>query len=312
LGIQIKGIVATVAQLPSSGNTSGDTYIVQSNQYAYVWNGSAWIQAGSIFGFIGATGPAGVTGPIGATGATGATGPIGPTGATGAGVTGVTGVTGATGATGATGFVGFAGAQGATGPTGPTGALGVTGPTGPTGIGATGATGATGVTGVTGPSGATGIGVNIKGSVTTVGNLPGPGTGNINGDLYLVQSFSPAHAFVWNGATWVDSGPSTGPVGATGPIGVTGPIGPTGPTGPIGATGYTGSKGTTGPTGPTGASGVAGVTTFNALLTSANSPYTLPTPAYRVDGGLYVWNIRQDSNGNHTIVFPQNMVLTYS
>ena len=42
-GIVIKGSVPTVGDLPSTGNTSGDTYIVQSNGHLYVWSGLSLI-----------------------------------------------------------------------------------------------------------------------------------------------------------------------------------------------------------------------------------------------------------------------------
>lgn len=42
-----KGSVATVADLPSSGNTAGDVYDVQATGVNYAWNGSAWDALGS-------------------------------------------------------------------------------------------------------------------------------------------------------------------------------------------------------------------------------------------------------------------------
>ena len=42
-----KGSVATVADLPSSGNTTGDVYDVQSTGVNYAWNGSAWDALGT-------------------------------------------------------------------------------------------------------------------------------------------------------------------------------------------------------------------------------------------------------------------------
>lgn len=41
-GIALKGRVATYADLPSIGNTSGDAYLVDADQEIYVWNGTAW------------------------------------------------------------------------------------------------------------------------------------------------------------------------------------------------------------------------------------------------------------------------------
>lgn len=99
-GFTYKGTVATVGNLPSSGNAVGDAYVVTATNRLYVWDGSAWTDAGPV--------AASITGPTGATGATGGVGPTGPTGVTGAG--------GPTGPTGANSTV--------AGPTGPTGASG--------------------------------------------------------------------------------------------------------------------------------------------------------------------------------------------
>ena len=79
-GITVKGAVPTVGDLPSSGNTPGDAYIVNADGHLYVWSGSVWTDAGTI---VGPTGPTGSTGPTGPTGPTGNTGDIGPTGPTG-------------------------------------------------------------------------------------------------------------------------------------------------------------------------------------------------------------------------------------
>lgn len=157
-----------------------------------------------------------------------------------------TGYTGATGYTGYTGYTGVAGATGATGP------QGVAGPSGAPGTnGATGPTGYTGYTGYTGPAG---VSVVLKGSVPTVGDLPG---GAAPGDLYVV--LADGDGYVWDGSSWNNVGPIQGPAGATG---YTGPTGPTGAasnvTGPTGYTGYTGDAGAQGATGPTGYTGFTG------------------------------------------------------
>jgi hypothetical protein len=137
VGINMKGQVATVGDLPPSGNTVGDAYTVTADGNLYVWDGDSWNNVGPMQGPAGPTGPAGATGPAGPTGATGSQGPPGTTGATGSqgpqGVKGDTGTTGAPGATGATGPTGPAGADSTVpGPTGPTGATGATGPPGTT------------------------------------------------------------------------------------------------------------------------------------------------------------------------------------
>jgi hypothetical protein len=92
--IRLIGSVVNFANLPSTGNTANDAYIVQSEGDLYIWSGTTWNNAGQIVGPTGPAGP-GVTGPTGATGAQ-STVP-GPTGPTGPGVTGPSGPTGATG-----------------------------------------------------------------------------------------------------------------------------------------------------------------------------------------------------------------------
>lgn len=44
-----KGSKATVAALPSSGNTTGDVWDVQADGMNYAWNGSAWDALGATF-----------------------------------------------------------------------------------------------------------------------------------------------------------------------------------------------------------------------------------------------------------------------
>lgn len=191
----IKGSVATVGNLPTTGNTTGDAYIVTATQDLYVWNGTAWTNVGKI---VGPTGPTGSTGATGATGPTGSNGGIGPTGPMGP-----TGSTGALGPAGPTGALGSVGPTGPTGAAGPVGPIGVTGPAGPTGgIGPTGAIGPTGSIGLIGPTGPTG-GIGPTGVIGPTGSV---------------------------GAT----GP-TGPLGLSGPTGPTGATGAIGPTGANGS-----------------------------------------------------------------------------
>ncbi len=100
--IKILGTKPTVADLPPTGNTIGDLWVIdQSGGGAtagdgYVWtDGGAWLNIGPLRGpqgIQGTTGPQGATGPAGTPGATGAQGPQGiqgPTGPSG-GVTSVT------------------------------------------------------------------------------------------------------------------------------------------------------------------------------------------------------------------------------
>lgn len=48
--IHFKGSVATFGDLPSSGNTVNDAWIVDADGDLYVWSGSSWTNAGQIVG----------------------------------------------------------------------------------------------------------------------------------------------------------------------------------------------------------------------------------------------------------------------
>jgi len=74
--INVKASVATVAALPSTGNSANDARIVDADGDLYIWGGSSWTSAGQIVGPQGPTGPQGATGLTGPTGATGSSGGI--------------------------------------------------------------------------------------------------------------------------------------------------------------------------------------------------------------------------------------------
>jgi hypothetical protein len=181
--LTFQGVVATVADLPASGNTQNDAYLVEETNTVFIWDGAEWDDLGQLQGPTGPTGPQGQSGTVGTTGPTGPQGPqgtpgtVGPTGPTGpqgdaSTVAGPTGPAGADGfgATGPTGPAGPAG--GPTGPTGPAGTPGSTGPTGPQGLSGTGTTGPTGPTG---PQGLQGAGTT---GPTGPQGPTGPGTGS--------------------------------------------------------------------------------------------------------------------------------------
>jgi len=139
---------------------------------------------------------------------------------------------------------------------GQTGAQGVPGTPGAQGPkGDTGSTGPQGATGPQGPEGAAGTGINFKGQVATVGNLP---SGAADGDAYVVTATG--DMWVWDAATntWINAGPIQGPQGPVGPQGVQGPQGVKGDPGTTGATGPTGAQGVKGDTGAQGVPGVQG------------------------------------------------------
>jgi hypothetical protein len=180
--VNFRGAVATVGNLPLSSNQVSDAYLVSADSEMRIWNGSAWVNVGTLRGPTGLkgdkgdTGDTGATGPKGDKGDAGSTGPKGDTGDTGAASTvpgpqGLKGDKGDTGDTGAASTVpgpqglkgdkGDTGDTGATGPKGDKGDTGDTGPTGPKGdkgdTGDTGATGPKGDKGDTGDAGSQGI-----------------------------------------------------------------------------------------------------------------------------------------------------------
>jgi hypothetical protein len=160
LGIRYKGEVATVAELPTTGNVGGDLWVIGNREDdskpadSYVWDEDQqdWVYAGAIQGVQGVQGVQGPVGPEGPAGADGATGPAGPKGDTGdqgppGETSGVVGPEGPQGPPGADGATGPAGPQGDVGPAGAKGDPGEQGP-----IGLTGPAGADGAPGPAGPS----------------------------------------------------------------------------------------------------------------------------------------------------------------
>ena len=264
--INIKGTKANVAALPSSGNVSGDSWIVLTDLHLYVWDGTIWLDAGQFQGPTGATGPATIS-----VGAVTATGPTGTPSVTNSG----------TGSAGVFDFVLQQGPVGLTGPTGAAATIAVgnvtsTGPTGIPSIVNSGTINAAlldfvlkqGPTGPTGPAGPTTI---TLGLVTATGPTGVPQVTNSGTSTDLVLNFTLAQ----------------GPTGLTGPTGATGAastaVGPTGPTGSTGATGATGTAGADG----TGVSILGSYATLSALQAAHPSGQT--GDAYLINGELYVW-----------------------
>ena len=121
--IEIQGTKPTVADLPATGNTVGDLWIIDQTGGGatagdgYVWTvGNAWLNIGPLRGPQGIQGIAGTNGTDGAAGTPGATGAPGAGGADGTdGADGQDGTDGTDGAPGATGSPGQQGIQGLTG-----------------------------------------------------------------------------------------------------------------------------------------------------------------------------------------------------
>lgn len=83
-GITITGSVADSSLLdPGYAGATGDGFIAEDTGDLWVWNGSTWINVGTIQGPRGYTGSVGYTGSAGADGTTGYTGSQGNTGYTG-------------------------------------------------------------------------------------------------------------------------------------------------------------------------------------------------------------------------------------
>ena len=126
--IEIQGTKPTVADLPATGNTVGDLWIIDQTGGGatagdgYVWTvGNTWLNIGPLRGPQGIQGTAGTNGTNGTNGTDGAPGATGPAGADG--TDGVDGTDGTNGAPGATGAQGPQGPIGPTGPQGPAGGV---------------------------------------------------------------------------------------------------------------------------------------------------------------------------------------------
>lgn len=191
-GLNWRGHADTVNQLPATGS-EGDYWFVGDDEVMYIWDGKGWTATGQLRGVEGPQGPKGDKGDAGSN----ATIRIGQvdTGdpGTSAQVTNDGTVTDAR--------LHF------TIPRGDTGLQGPQGQRGPQGI--QGLPGPQGVRGDTGPQGPAGIGVIFRGKRDSVDDLPATGK---QGDYYLVQG----HAWIWDGAQWVDGGDFVGPQGPQG------------------------------------------------------------------------------------------------
>ena len=146
-GLKVLGTVVNKTDLPSSNQKTGDAYIINTD--LWIWNGTAWFNAGPVKGDKGAEGAQGIQGiqgppgPQGVKGDKGDKGDTGPQGIQGIqgpvgpqGIPGIKGDTGIQGPQGVPGIKGDTGDQGIQGPQGVPGVKGDTGDTGPAGSGA--------------------------------------------------------------------------------------------------------------------------------------------------------------------------------
>jgi hypothetical protein len=163
------------------------------------------------------------------------------------GLIGPMGPVGPQGPPGTPGLPGAPGAQGPPGTQGPQGPAGYgqQGPKGdPGAMGPQGRQGIQGPKGDKGDQGPAGTGINFRGRVSTQNELNSKPKNK--GDAYILGT----SMFVFDGSTWVNSGPLQGPKGDKGDVGPQGPVGPQGLAGPMGPMGPMGPKGDPGPMGP--------------------------------------------------------------
>ncbi|MFU8886240.1 MAG: hypothetical protein ACNA8O_12385 [Cyanobacteriota bacterium] len=182
------------------------------------------------------------------------------------------------------------------GPEGPSGPSGPAGPAGPQGI-----------------QGPAGIGINFKGQVATINDLP---ANPDQGDAYIVQADDTLRVWDSDTSSWVNGGSiqgPQGPAGVAGPAGASGPQGPAGPQGPQGIQGPAGADGLIGPRGTgwftgTGAppSSIPGAVDGDLYLDLATGTVyqlgpirvaDLPAIGALFEGGYYAGLISHTANG---------------
>lgn len=313
-GLVIKGSFGAVSDLPATGNTPGDAYIIQDQMW--VWDSVQWSPVGQV-------GPEGKSayqvwlseGNTGTEqdfltaikGDQGDPGPQGQQGLPGLNANGFdyqgslndtselpvaesSNVSYAysigdylyiSNGTGWINIGNIKGPKGDTGPIGPQGPIGATGPQGSTGP--EGPSGPQGPQGPAGTNGVDGTGVDILDQFDDASQLPA--TAN-PGDAYLVGN----ELYVWSSTTsaFVNVGPLQGPAG------------PQGPQGPIGPQGIQGPAGATGPQGPTGADGATGLKgdTGHSVVAKGYLPSLSHLPSsgmgegdmYYINQHTYIWN----------------------
>ena len=210
--ISVLGTVANCSGLPTSGNTSGDLYVLDSDDAGcsygagtagdgYVWtSGNTWLNIGPLRGPQGIQGVQGLQGIQGIKGDQGDQGPQGVQGLQGEqGLQGDQGAAGTNGTNGEQGIQGIQGIQGQPGQNGSNGPQGETGATGQTG-----ATGPQGPIGLTGPPGAV-ESVNAGTGITVTPNTTGNVTVSLTSSVVsqTTGSISPSFVASVSGAAYV-------------------------------------------------------------------------------------------------------------
>jgi hypothetical protein len=290
MGITFKGAIATSASLPTSGQQIGDAYLSDDTDVLYIWDGSQWVDGGSIQGPAGASGTSGSSGVNGADGTSGINGIDGTSGTSGS--SGVNGEAGAAGTSGTSGIAGAQGAQGAQGADGSSGSSGVNGEAGAAGTsGTSGVNGAQGAQGADGSSGSSGV----NGEAGAAGTS---GTSGVNG----AQGAQGADGS--SGSSGVNG--EAGAAGTSGTSGVNGTAGTSGSSGINGEAGAAGTSGTSGVNGTSGTSGANGIgipsggTSGQVLSKVDSNPYNTtwvtPTGGSGSGSNKYLLRLNYDSS----------------
>lgn len=253
----LKGSVANVAALPTTGNQPGDAYVTVDDHSLSVWDGTRWVTTASLRGEKGDKGDAG-TGFV-LHGSVAASSLLPQTAAVGdaylAQDTQHVHVWDGIGwhdvgpLQGPKGDPGVQGIQGVPGPAGPDGPQGVAGP-----AGAAGAKGDQGIQGTVGPQGVAGVGLNVLPPVPDAAAR----TALTAKDGDSVLQLDTGEFWVYNNGAWTNGGHLQGPEGPRGPQGIQGVQGQQGVQGVAGVAGGPGPIGDPGPQGPRGPEGPAG------------------------------------------------------
>lgn len=306
----VKGSVPTVGDLPTNALT-GEAYWIGTKLYS--WDGVQWVASYDLAGPQGPQGPQGAQGPAGVDGIQGPAGPQG--------LQGDPGIQGPIGPQGPVGVINLIGRltdvsqlpDPVASPDGDAYLVGtvlwvtrqdqwidmgdIAGPAGASAYEVAVANGFVGTQAdwLASLQGKDGIGLQILGSLPSVGDLPM--TGNALGDAYIVSE----KLYIWQGTIW----DGIGQQGPQGPQGIQGPAGPDGPQGPVGPIGPQGPQGADGPAGAQGPAGpslkVLGIVADVASLPSTGN--TLGD-SYWVGTQLYSWNDTQWEPSN-SLIGPQ-------
>ena len=269
--INVKGEVPTVGDLPPTGNQVNDAYIVTADGNLWVWNGSAWYDAGQIVGPQGLSGYSGYSGDStsGYSGYSGET-VSGYSGYSGIGESGYSGFSGET----VSGYSGYSG-DSTSGFSGYSGAT-VSGYSGYSGSGVSGFSGS-GISGYSGFSGATVSGYSGY-SGSGISGYSGSGVSGFSGysgsgvSGYSGYSGSGLSGFSGSGVSGFSGFSGSGVSGYSGYSGIA-TSGYSGYSG-IGTSGYSGYSGAVGAGGTIGNWGSFWDTTTQTTTINTATPIT--------------------------------------